>query len=219
MGSDLTGGSDARDRYTASGDLPPTKPDASFVLISSECQHLPCRVRPATSGDLDQLADVLTRSFYAPTGWQSWIYPLLRIGIYEDLKQRLRTAPPHYVCLAGLSTPTSAKMHWIVGTVELAPRRSPPWGRKPTHQLYVSNLAVREAYRRIGVARQLLRACEQTANDWGMAELCLHVMEDNWPARQLYDQMGYQLEQAEITLLTLLGQPRRLRLRKRLPRR
>ena len=181
-------------------------------MISSECQQLPCRVRPATIVDLPQLADILTSSFYGSKGWQGWIYPLLRIGIYEDLKQRFRNAPPQYVCLAGLPASAPTSTDWLVGPVELAPRRRSPWHPESTHQLYLSNLAVRGSYRRHGVARHLLMACEQTAHAWGFSELCLHVMEDNWPARQLYDRAGYQLEQAEVTLLTLLGQPRRLRL-------
>jgi ribosomal protein S18 acetylase RimI-like enzyme len=141
----------------------------------------------------------------------------MRIGIYEDLKQRFRAAPAHYVCLASTlaaSPSTATPENWLVGTVELAPPRHPPWIKASNHRLYLSNLAVRGTHRRTGVARQLLMACEQTACQWGFSELCLHVMEDNQPARQLYGQAGYQLEQAEVTLLTLCGQPRRLRLRK-----
>jgi ribosomal protein S18 acetylase RimI-like enzyme len=182
-------------------------------LIAPECQPRPYRVRPAAQGDLHQLADILTSSFYGATGWQSWAYPLLRIGIHEDLKQRFRHAPPHYVCLAGVSA--SAQADWIVGTVELAPKRR-AWQSGSAHQLYLSNLAVRSAYRRTGVARQLLMACEHVAHRGGFAEIYLHVMEDNRAARQLYTQAGYQLEQAEVNLFTLLGKPRRLRLRKAL---
>lgn len=189
-------------------------------MTASEYQSLPYRVRPADPGDLHQLADILVSSFYGAPGWQSWVYPLLRIGIYEDLKQRFRHAPPHYVCLAGVSvseSSVSSHADWIVGTVELAPKRHHPWQKGLVGQLYLSNLAVRSAYRRTGVARQLLRACERIAHAGGFSELYLHVMEDNRAARQLYDQAGYELEQAEINLFTLLGQPRRLRLRKALP--
>ncbi|MGD1906372.1 MAG: GNAT family N-acetyltransferase [Leptolyngbyaceae cyanobacterium] len=176
---------------------------------------MPYRVRPAVYRDLHQLADILTRSFYGTEGWQSWIYPLLRIGIYEDLKQRFRHAPPHYVCLAGITVETTANQQdWIVGTVELAPKSDFLWRKQTGRQLYLSNLAVREAYRRTGVARQLLKACEQTAQADGFTELYLHVMENNQAARQLYEQAGYHLEQAEMNWLTLFGQPRRLRLRK-----
>lgn len=189
-------------------------------LVSSEYQFLPYQVRPANPGDLNQLADILASSFYGSTGWQSWVYPLLRIGIYEALKQRFRYAPPHYVCLAGVSisaSSVSTPADWIVGTVELSPKRHPPWQKGLVRQLYLSNLAVRSAYRRTGVARQLLMACERIAHTGEFSELYLHVMEDNRAARQLYEQAGYELEQAEINLFTLLGQPRRLRLRKALP--
>jgi GNAT superfamily N-acetyltransferase len=174
------------------------------------------QVRSASASDLNQLADILTSSFYPPSGWLQWVYPLMRLSIYEDLKQRLHTPPTHYACLAAVngSNPT-VRNDWLVGTVEIAPRRYPFWEtRRPAH-LYLANLAVRESARRQGVARHLLRACEHTAHSWGFRELYLHVMEDNARARQVYYQAGFRVHQAESTLLSHLGlQPRRLLMRK-----
>jgi ribosomal protein S18 acetylase RimI-like enzyme len=192
--------------------LPPRVPP-------STCQP-PCRVRSASTQDLNQLADVLTSSFYPPTGWRRWVYPVLRLGIYEDLRQRFQTAPFNYVCLAAFVGDAQPDRELLVGTVEISSRRSGLLWASPGHpQLYLSNLAVRESCRRQGVARSLLQASEQTALAWGFQELYLHVMENNVKARRLYQQAGYQLHRTETTLLSLLGgQPRRLLLQKPLVR-
>lgn len=169
----------------------------------------------ASPQDLPQLADILTSSFYPPTYWRYWVYPLLRFSIYEDLKQRLQAAPAHYTCLAAIAPVAPTPQSGLVGTVEVSLRRYSLWSTHRPRHLYLSNLAVREAARRQGIARQLLLACEQTAQSWGFGELYLHVMEDNLRARQVYQQAGYHLYRTEVTLFSLLsGQPRRLLLRK-----
>ena len=45
-------------------------------------------VRIADSKDLTQLADILASSFHSREGFVDWVYPVLRLGIYEDLKNR-----------------------------------------------------------------------------------------------------------------------------------
>ncbi len=185
----------------------------SFPSLSQS----PYKVRVAAAQDLHQLADILTRSFYPPTSWRQWAFPFLRFSIYEDLKQRLNAATAHHACLAAVIIGPTTTSEWLVGTVEVAPRRYPLWVNRQPRQLYLSNLAVRENARRQGVARHLLAACEETAHTWGFRELYLHVMEDNVSARRLYRQAGYQIQYAETTLLSLLGaRPRRLLLRKSL---
>ncbi|NJK28271.1 MAG: hypothetical protein HC925_07035 [Coleofasciculaceae cyanobacterium SM2_3_26] len=41
--------------------------------------------------DLSQLADLLAQSFHTNTGIAGWFYPVFRLGIYEDLRLRLRS--------------------------------------------------------------------------------------------------------------------------------
>ncbi len=92
-----------------------------------------------------------------------------------------------------------------------------PWQLRKGQYLYISSLAVRQPYRRCGIARQLLLNCEKTARIMGYHDLYLHVMENNHPAQQLYLTMGYQLQQNDPDWLALLpGQPRRLLLHKHL---
>lgn len=185
------------------------------VSPSVHLSPAPCFIRPAQISDLQQLAEVLASSFYPPLGWRRWVYPVLRFGIYEDLKQRLQTPQKHYQCLAAIAPGSPYDPEWVVGTVEISCRRHHLWVFSPPQQMYLSNLAVREGCRRRGVARKLLTASEQLALEWGFRELYLHVMADNRRARQLYQQMGYQVQQVETTLLSLVNaRPQRLLMKK-----
>ncbi|NJL88226.1 MAG: GNAT family N-acetyltransferase, partial [Leptolyngbyaceae cyanobacterium SM1_1_3] len=145
------------------------------------------RVRTANFEDLNQLADILVASFYTQAGWMCFVYPFLRLGIYEDLKHRLRSQPSRYTCYAVQPiTPVSLAESYVVGTVELSCRPSQLWPFSLAKYPYISNLAVHQQFRRRGVAYQLLQTCEQTARSWGFQALYLHVMEDNQQALQLY---------------------------------
>lgn len=172
------------------------------------------QIRSAEISDLPQLSEVLTSSFYPPLGWRRWCYPLLRLGIYEDLKQRLQNAQRHYRCLTAIAT-HPAHQEVLVGTVEMSCRRYTLWAFNQPQQIYLSNLAVREDCRRRGIARQLLEAAEQQALAWGFRAIYLHVMADNTQARHLYQRAGYRVQQVDTTLWSLiLPQPQRLLLKK-----
>ncbi|MDJ0706683.1 MAG: GNAT family N-acetyltransferase, partial [Leptolyngbyaceae cyanobacterium MO_188.B28] len=183
-------------------------------------------IRAAGLDDLDRLADVLANSFYSRLGWRRLIHPLLKIGIYEDLKQRFRSRSVHYACLTAVKGAPSSDAdnvltqidEAIVGTVELSTRNNYLWRIRHPRQLYLSNLAVDANCRRQGVAQQLLIACEQVAFEWGFQEVYLHVMEDNTEARRLYQKTGYRLYQSEYGLAALLwGKPKRLLMLKKIP--
>jgi ribosomal protein S18 acetylase RimI-like enzyme len=179
----------------------------------------------AASKDLTQLADILALSFHGRDGLVDWIYPLLRLGIYEDLKNRLRSRSEHYICLVaevascvpGSLDRQEFPIECLAGTVEMALRSRLAWQVPSSDYPYLSNLAVHPQYRRLGIAQQLLSNCEQTALQWGFSEIYLHVLENNHAARQLYYQAGYRLQQVDWNWSGwLLGQPRRLFLRKQL---
>lgn len=182
------------------------------------------RIRSADLRDLDQLTEVLASSFYDRTGWLAWFYPLIKLGIQEDLKQRLKLERPRYTCLAvvipdaaAASPDGSAHGGTLVGTVEMAQRQSWPWQSTSPRYAYISNLAVTQGFRQRGLASQLLAACESLAITWQLDHLYLHVMEDNPGARRLYRRAGFEIFQAEESLAVWLGmQPRRLLLQKRL---
>jgi len=217
----------------------------SFFPSTSHHQATPdssgFSVRVAASKDLALLADLLALSFHSGEGFVDWLYPVLRLGIYEDLKNRLRSGSEHYICLVvemrclvspanslrinsvepsiedGTDKYRSNRVECLAGTVEMALRSRLPWQIPSLDYPYLSNLAVHPEYRRQGVAQELLSNCEKTAREWGFDEIYLHVLENNHAARQLYYQAGYRLEQVDGHWSNwLLGQPRRMFLRKQL---
>jgi len=181
----------------------------------------PLQIRAAKSEDVSYLAEILANSFHSRGGITGWFYPLFRLGIYEDLRHRLQSSSLRYVCLVGIykdSRLAQQRDCVVVGTVEMALRATNPWQfYNSSGYPYLSNLAVQSEYRRRGVARQLLLACEQIALNWGYQDLYLHVLENNHKARGLYSQLGYRLHQVDSNwACLLLGKPRQLLLHKRL---
>ena len=170
-------------------------------------------IRRATAQDVSTLAEILTDSFHPQAGFMRWAYPMFRLGIYEDLRYRLRSEQPHYLCLVAVATVSEE----LIGTVEVTLRSTSSWPSQSSEYPYISNLAVRKSCRRQGAARQLLFACERASLEWGFSEIYLHVLDSNHQARQLYLKAGYQLHRVESSYGSwLLGQPKRLLLQKHL---
>lgn len=153
------------------------------------------QVRPACKDDLNDVSQIITESFHSPTGFWGWTLPLLRLGVYEDLRHRLATAAPHHLCLVAVDTTTDSNC--LAGTVELGVRYSDAWAQRAKSFVYLSNLAVHPNYRRRGVASNLLAQCEKTASGWGFQDIYLHVLENNHTARQLYFKFGYRVHKVE----------------------
>ncbi len=177
---------------------------SSYNLNSPEQCNLSIRV--AQLADLKAVAEILTESFYPQDYFWLWFRPVFKLGMYEDLKTRLRTETPHYNCLVACSDTG------IIGTVEIG-LKSTSLFRHPIP--YISNLAVSRNYRRKGVARKLLAKCEQIAREWGFNQLSLHVLENNSAAYNLYTDNGYTLQRIDGKLSRwLLQKPGRLFLEK-----
>lgn len=201
--------------------------------FSTDCKHSTapsdrfshCLIRAAQTEDLTVIAEILADSFHSQGGIFGWAYPLLRLGIYEDLRNRLRSNSPHQICLvAARATETatagiSSDANELVGTIEMGVRSTDPLARERCQYLYLSNLAVRAVSRRRGVAGELLLNCERVALTWGFQDLYLHVLENNHQARQLYFKLGYRLHQVNLNWNAwLLRRPRQLFLHKHLER-
>ncbi|HBB30586.1 MAG TPA: GNAT family N-acetyltransferase [Cyanobacteria bacterium UBA8803] len=183
--------------------------------VAIDISHL--NIRTAQDRDLTTLAEILTDSFHPHQGIWRWAYPILRLGIYEDLRNRLRVNSPHYACLVAVTdgSGVGGANEQLVGTVELTLRSTHSWQPHSLQYPYISNLAVRTSCRRQGVARQLLLACETKSLEWGFPEIYLHVLENNHQARQLYLKTGYRLHQVDPSCSAwLLRRPKRLFLHK-----
>ena len=180
----------------------------SYLMVSKSLERdfnrdLKLTIHPAEIEDTKAISTVLSQSFYSFPDFIQWVYPFLRFTINEDLRYRLRSTSPHYRCLVAKLPPSSQEFcneleeqaSPIVGTIEIA-LRSALWSNQPQYP-YISNLAVAENYRRLGIGSQLLSACEQIAMEWGYHEIRLHVLDRNESAKQLYSRNGYQISQIE----------------------
>jgi ribosomal protein S18 acetylase RimI-like enzyme len=201
--------------------------EANFIFSSSlipnqfpfskDCLNEPkLIIRHAYLKDIYELAEVLTQSFYSSHGLLCWLYPLFKLGVCEDIRNRLNSRSTDYSCLVAMKTTKDGDGE-IVGTAEVGIRSSSFLSTSDFKYPYISNLAVKTSCRRQGIARQLLIKCEQTALLWGFSEICLHVLENNHQAKQLYFTNGYKTKQIESSLSDYLTQrPRRLLLSKQL---
>ena len=62
-------------------------------------QALPFLIRTACLNDAKVLADLLTISFHPQDGWMQYFNPILRLGIYEDLRHRIQSRSLPYACV------------------------------------------------------------------------------------------------------------------------
>ncbi|MBE9070443.1 GNAT family N-acetyltransferase [Leptolyngbya cf. ectocarpi LEGE 11479] len=147
-------------------------------------------LRSAYPEDLSQLVELLLTSFYPENRLNRWFYSLMRLGIQEDIKRRLRSSIHQYVCLVIVNKAASGPV--IVGTVEIS-LRSHFWQPLQPRCPYIANVAVEPHHRRSGLAQQMLLACESISQTWGFRQLYLHVSTDNPAAVALYRKVGYQV--------------------------
>jgi ribosomal protein S18 acetylase RimI-like enzyme len=166
------------------------------IAVTSDLPERQFQIRAATPADLNGIAQIITESFHSQQGMWGWAFPILRLGIYEDLKHRIASPAPHHICLVATDT-TKGGADNLIGTVELGVRFSNSWTQVSRSFPYLSNLAVRPQYRRHGVASGLLQNCEKVSQEWGFQDLYLHVLENNYQARQLYFKLGYRVHKVE----------------------
>ncbi|MEH1862243.1 MAG: GNAT family N-acetyltransferase [Nostoc sp.] len=167
----------------------------------ASCQF---QIRTATPADLIGVAQIITESFHSHKGIWGWAFPLLRLGIYEDLRHRMASPTPRHLCLVALEA-TTGEANNLVGSVEMGVRySSDSWSQVGVGFPYLSNLAVHPKYRRHGVASGLLTSCEKVSREWGFQDLYLHVLENNHQARQLYFKLGYRVHKVESNWNTFL---------------
>lgn len=59
---------------------------------------------------------------------------------------------------------------------------------------YIANVAVKERFRRRGIARTLMEKVIETAKENGLSFVSLEVRESNIPARNLYEALGFSCQ-------------------------
>ena len=72
--------------------------------------------------------------------------------------------------------------------------------------MYISSLALDEAWRSQGLGVQFLRHAQQRAEDAGLAGLCLIDYAENHGARRFYERHGFQIvKTCQIVAHPMLG--------------
>jgi ribosomal protein S18 acetylase RimI-like enzyme len=176
-------------------------------------------IRVVREEEIHCVAEIITRSFHFDRGWMAWFTPLFKLGIAEDLRNRIRPRvaissyqkPQQQVCSVAIDRDQ------VVGTVEVGVRTADRHRPSNYRYVYLSNLAVSRDFRRRGVAQELIKRCELLTIDWGFTEIHLHVMGDNDRGRNLYRKLGYELVATEFVWSIIpWHRPERLFLRKQL---
>jgi len=187
--------------------------------VSSSSPWQPFRIRSAQRRDLPQIVAVLLASFYPQAQGTQWLYWLMRVGIQEDIKTRLKTPANQYACLVAIALDMNSAQSTgeVIGTAEISQRPCEAWRFFPPKRAYLSNLAIAPGRRRQGAANQLIATCETIALSWGYHRVYLHVMSNNSAAQALYSKAGYQRCEVSNPILAGLGiRPERLLLFKQL---
>ena len=177
---------------------------------TDNCDHLHQNkpvIRQARVSDLAEITATIVSSFYDYSGFFSLFQPIVQFSIGEDLRYRLQHSSPQYRCLVAIASDgnstdeivpkisledrASQNRDEIAGTIEISFKTS-FWAPRPNYP-YIANLAVKHSHRRRGIAKQLLRECEQIALDWGYNKIQLHVLAHNFTAKKLYLDCGYRV--------------------------
>ncbi len=75
-------------------------------------------IRSAQIDDLAELTDMLADSFHKQDSMGQWMYSLWRLGIYEDLRHRLRDPSSRYACLVAVGAAESVPLAHPASSVQ-----------------------------------------------------------------------------------------------------
>ncbi|CAM8972614.1 unnamed protein product [Rhodiola kirilowii] len=99
--------------------------------------------------------------------------------------------------IGGLDGKISINKGYVAGILtvdtiaDFLPRKGPLRQRR-SGVAYISNVAVREKYRRKGIAKKLVTKAEAQADSWGCRAIALHCDLDNPGAIKLYKDQGFK---------------------------
>ncbi|KAI5654612.1 hypothetical protein M9H77_31799 [Catharanthus roseus] len=186
-----------------------------------------------TEDEMRTIARVQAEAFHEPAIiFNDLFFEFFQAEVLAGLLYRLRNSPPNrYACLVAKPAadsssdqeePSSAdqEIRDLVGVVDVTVLRDADVLQylrpEADEYLYVSGIAVVRKLRRQKVATALLKACDVLAMIWGFEYLVLRAYEDDWGARKLYSNAGYEVVGGDPSWLTTwIGRRRRILMVKR----
>lgn len=150
-------------------------------------------VRRAKYKDLREAVGILIDSFYKPS---AVIRPYLFLSELSRLQGNFPYDISEHSFFVACTMVTeegsdkAIKEEKIIGFVDVDTRRGRKLSDAP--RPYLSDLAVHKEHRRQGVAKLLIKFCEDESIRWGKRKLYLRVEEKNNGALAMYSDLGYE---------------------------
>ena len=157
-------------------------------------------IRDADFADLGSAARILTDGFYGNTNFIT--YNIERLNTFLSLESTFPSQSSDTV-VHSMVVACRQSDGKVLGFAELdgRPTEDPEAAPRP----YMCNLAVDKKWKRQGIAKALVKQCEEKAIEWGKGEMYLKVRERNQAATSMYQSIGYEVQ--SINVESMRGQP------------
>lgn len=148
-------------------------------------------IRPATSGDVEAIASIGSKTFTASFGWS---LPA------PDLRSYLESAYKPSSIARDLSDPLvdifvacpSNSPEMVIGFVQLNQGTIEPSVADSERPIELQRLYVDELHHGGGVGRALLNEAERISREGGFKTMWLGVWEENFKAQKVYERSGFR---------------------------
>jgi len=152
-------------------------------------------IRKCLPADVGQASDILTDAFFKENT-NCFTYQWERLTTYLSLESTYPKTPweRHTLFVA-----CHSKSGMVLGLAEIDDRPSKVENATPRPYMY--NVAVHPKFRRKGIAKALVLACEEMAMEWDKPEVYLKVRDLAEPAVNMYKSLGYQILSTKLERL------------------